>query len=131
MKRLRELLGRLAPIVAITGPYRPMFYASMAVGMVAQLLQIAAAGLGAWLVGAAITGTALGSLTPWLITLAVVAMMGQVCGVTESWMVHAVSWRSLHDLRLALHDRFDELGPGYLLERRSGDVARVALADVN
>jgi ABC-type transport system involved in cytochrome bd biosynthesis fused ATPase/permease subunit len=58
-------------------------------------------------------------------------MMGQVCGVTESWMVHAVSWRSLHDLRLALHDRFDELGPGYLLERRSGDVARVALADVN
>lgn len=131
MRRVRELLGRLAPIVAITGPYRRMFYASMAVGMAAQLLQIAAAGLGAWLVGAAITGTAMSSLTPWLIALVVVAIAGQACSVTESWMVHAVSWRSLHDLRLTLHDRFDELGPGHLLERRSGDVARVVLADVN
>lgn len=131
MKRVRELGGRLAPIVAITGPYRPMFYASMAVGMAAQLLQIATAGLGAWLVGAAISGTALSNLTPWLIALVIVAMLGQACSVTESWMVHAVSWRSLHDLRLTLHDRFDELGPGYLLERRSGDIARVVLADVN
>ncbi len=131
MKRVRELGGRLAPIVAITGPYRPMFYASMAVGMAAQLLQIATAGLGAWLVGAAISGTALSSLTPWLFALVIVAMLGQACSVTESWMVHAVSWRSLHDLRLTLHDRFDELGPGYLLERRSGDIARVVLADVN
>jgi thiol reductant ABC exporter CydC subunit len=131
MKRSRELIGRLAPIVAITGPYRPMFYASMAVGMATQLLQIATAGLSAWLVGSAITGTSLSTLTPWLLTLAIVTIVGQACSVTESWMVHTVSWRSLHDLRLTLHDRFDELGPGYLLERRSGDVARVVLADVN
>jgi len=131
VKRFRELMRRLGPIVAITGPYRSMFYTSMAVGMVAQLLYIATSGLGAWLVGAAITGTELSSLTPWLIVLAVIAIAGQACGVTESWMVHTVSWRSLHDLRLELHAKFDQLGPGYLLERRSGDVARVVLADVN
>ena len=130
MRRFRELVHRLRPIVAILGPYRPMFYTSMVVGMAAQLLQIASAGLGAFVVGKAITGSAAATLLPWLVTLVTVTILGQVCIVTESWMVHAVSWRSLHDLRLQLHSKFDELGPGYFLHRRSGDVARVALSDV-
>ena len=130
MKRFRELVRRLQPIVAILGPYRPMFYTSVLAGMASHLLQIASAGLGAFVVGQAITGSSADTLLPWLVTFVVVTIAGQVCSVTESWMVHAVSWRSLHDMRLQLHAKFDDLGPGYFLQRRSGDVARVALADV-
>ena len=130
MRRFRELVRRLRPIVAILGPYQPMFYTSILVGMASQLLQIASAGLGAFVVGRAITGSSVDTLLPWLVTLVMVTIVGQVCILTESWMVHAVSWRSLHDLRLQLHTKFDDLGPGYFLQRRSGDVARVALADV-
>ena len=130
MKRFRELVRRLRPIVATLGPYRPMFFTSILVGMAAHLLQIASAGLGAFVVGQAITGFSADELLPWLVTLVAVTIGSQVCIVTESWMVHAVSWRSLHDLRLRLHTKFDDLGPGYFLQRRSGDVARVALADI-
>ena len=130
MRRFRELVRRLRPIVAILGPYRPMFYTSMVVGMASQLFQIASAGLGAFIVGKAITGSSANTLVPWLMALVMVTIVGQALTVAESWMVHAVSWRSLHDLRLQLHTKFDELGPGYFLQRRSGDVARVALADV-
>ena len=130
MRRIRELVRRLRPIVAILGPYRPMFYTSVLAGMAAQLLRVASAGLGAFVVGQAITGSPADALLPWLVALAAVTLASQTCTVTESWMVHAVSWRSLHDLRLRLHTKFDDLGPGYFLQRRSGDVARVALADV-
>src|SRR5262249_40131002 len=45
-------------------------------------------------------------------------------------VTHVMSFRLLHELRLRLYERFRELAPAYLLRRRSGDVARASIADV-
>ena len=41
-----------------------------------------------------------------------------------------LSFRLLNDLRCELFDRFRDLAPAYFLERRSGDVTRAAMSDV-
>lgn len=130
MNRVRTLLTRLRPIITILGPHRRLFVVATVAGMLSQLLLIATAGLGAWIVGEAVTGRPAADLTAALAWLAVLSVVAQLLGLTDSWCAHTMSWRALRDLRIALHRRFDALGPAYLLERRSGDVARVALADI-
>ena len=51
-------------------------------------------------------------------------------GWLEVVLVHVLSFRLLNDLRCELFERFRELAPAYFLERRSGDVTRTAMSDV-
>ena len=44
--------------------------------------------------------------------------------------MHVMSFRLIDDLRAALYERFRVLSPAYFLSRRSGDVARASMADV-
>ena len=131
MSRVRLLASRLRPIVSILGPHRRLFAIAAIAGMANQLLLLVAAALGAWIVGRAVTGDPVADLTAPLAWFAVTSIAAQVLNVLDGWCSHVMSWRALHDLRIALHRKFDDLGPAYLLERRSGDVARVALADVS
>lgn len=130
MKRFRVLLARLRPIIGVLGPHRRLFVVSTVAGILQQLSAMATAGMGAWIVGRAVTGTPVRDQFAAFVWLCVLSLAGQVLNIVDGWSAHTMSWRAQYDLRVALHRKFDDLGPAYLMERRSGDVARVALADI-
>ena len=64
----------------------------------------------------------------WL--LIALALPIALFGWLEVVVVHVMSFRLLDDLRRELYERFRMLSPAYFLSRRSGDVARASMADV-
>lgn len=104
--------------------------ASVLVNVGVYITTIAASAGGAALVGRAIAGASSGQLRPllWLV-VALVIPVG-ILGWLDMLVTHIVSFRLLHDLRLVLYRKFRELAPAYLIERRSGDLARASVADV-
>ncbi len=125
-----HLIRSLRPVAALLRPYRWWVTAATVVHVLIHAATIAAAVVGAIIVGRAISGASTAQLVPliWLI-VAIVVPLG-VLGYLDMYVTHAMSFRILHDLRLVLYRRFGELAPAYLMQRRSGDVARASVADV-
>jgi ATP-binding cassette, subfamily C, bacterial CydC len=127
---VRRLVRSLRPVAALLRPFRAWVAGAVAVNVMIHLLTIASAAAGAALVGKAATGASSDQLWPlvWVI-VALLIPLG-IFGWLDTLVTHVMSFRLLHDLRLQLYDRFRELAPAYLLNRRSGDVARASMADV-
>jgi len=125
-----HLTRSLRPVAVLLRPYRWWVLSATAVHMLIHAATIAAAVVGAIIVGRAISGAGTAQLVPlvWLIA-AIVVPLG-LFGFLDMYVTHAMSFRILHDLRLILYRRFGELAPAYLMQRRSGDVARASVADV-
>ena len=64
----------------------------------------------------------------WVIVILAVPIA--LFGWLEVVVVHVMSFRLIDDLRAELYERFRLLSPAYFLSRRSGDVARASMADV-
>lgn len=96
-----------------------------------QALGIGSAVAGAYLVGRAVTG----SFTdmPWgLVAVFLALTVGNIfLQQFNSYFSHVIAFGALAEMRKDVYRKFDELGPAYLLDRRSGDLARSALSDVN
>jgi ATP-binding cassette, subfamily C, bacterial CydC len=127
---LGQLVRSLRPVGALLRPYRGWIAGAVLVNIAIHVLTIASAATGAALVGRAATGASTSQLWPlvWVI-LALLIPLG-VFGWLDTLVTHVMSFRLLHELRLRLYERFRELAPAYLLRRRSGDVARASIADV-
>jgi len=125
-----RLAASLRPVASLLRPYRWWVLASVAVNVCVYLAMIAAAAVGAALVGRAIAGAGSRDLWPLVWVLAGLVIPLGVLGWLDVVVTHVVSFRLLHDLRLVLYRRFRELAPAYLIERRSGDLARASVADV-
>ncbi len=125
-----HLLRSLRPVAVLLRPYRWWVLAAVIVHVLIYAATIAAAVVGALIVGKAISGAATAELVPlvWLIA-AIVVPLG-LFGFLDMYVTHAMSFRILHDLRLVLYRRFHDLAPAYLMQRRSGDVARASVSDV-
>ncbi len=128
--RRESLAHRLRPLVALARPYRWLTVATIASGMTHQLTKLAVAATGAWLVGQAVTGAAASDLTGALALLA--ALMAPLVAAPwlESYLAHLIAFRLLAGLRGRVYAALERLAPGYLLERRSGDLGATAIADV-
>jgi ATP-binding cassette, subfamily C, bacterial CydC len=101
------------------------------VSVTVQILGIGAAVAGAYLVGLAVTGTPLSLMWP-LIGAFVLLTIGSIfLQQYNSYLSHTVAFRALAGMRKAIYVKFDELAPAYILDRRSGELARSALSDVN
>jgi ATP-binding cassette subfamily C protein CydC len=125
-----RLVTSLRPVATLLRPYRRLVLASVLVNVGVHIITIAAAAAGAALVGRAIAGADSQQLRPLLWVVAGLVIPLGVLGWLDTVVTHGVSFRLLHDLRLVLYRRFRELAPAYLIERRSGDLARACLADV-
>jgi ATP-binding cassette, subfamily C, bacterial CydC len=127
---LTRLVRSLRPVAALLRPFRAWVAGAITINIGIHLLTIASAAAGAALVGRAATGATSQQLWPlvWLI-VALLIPLG-IFGWLDTLVTHVMSFRLLHALRLSLYDRFRELAPAYLLHRRSGDVARASMADV-
>ncbi|MGN9763784.1 thiol reductant ABC exporter subunit CydC [Micromonospora sp. SD12] len=119
-------LRRLLP--AIAGHPRA-FRGTLAANLLGQLAGLAAAVLGATLVGRAVAGVP----TPVGVVTAVLGALVAIVTVATWWEMyvsHDLAYRILADLRTRVYDAITRIAPGGLGGRRSGDLATVALSDI-
>jgi ABC-type multidrug transport system fused ATPase/permease subunit len=107
-----------------------MFIGGVVTNLMVHVCTFGAAVVGAIMVGRSISGEPTSALRPlvWLVIGLTVPIA--VFGWLEVVVVHVMSFRLLNDLRRELYERFRVLAPAYFLGRRSGDVARASMADV-
>jgi ABC-type multidrug transport system fused ATPase/permease subunit len=125
-----HLARSLRPVIALLRPYRRWFYGAITVHVLIHVATIAAAVTGSLIVGRAVAGAPADHLLPLVWVIAGLLIPLGVLGFLDMWLTHVMSFRMLHDLRMTLYRRFQELTPAYLLQRRSGDVARASIVDV-
>ena len=121
---------RLRPLLALVRPQRYLLGFAVLSGMVHHLAMLAVAGTSAWLVGSAITGVSVDELRPGLLLLACLLVPLAVTPWLESHLGHIAAFRILVDIRARVYAAFERLAPGYLIERRSGDLGASAISDV-
>ena len=110
--------------------HKEMFRVKVA-SAISQLLNVLSAITSAYLVGILIKGALIGG--QWLIVLLLLAFSAGHFLLTNlnSYWSHAVAFQALVVMRKALYIKLDSLAPAYIIDRRSGDLARSALSDVN
>jgi ABC-type multidrug transport system fused ATPase/permease subunit len=125
-----RLLGSLGPVADLLRPYRAWVWGAIGVNVGIHAFTIASAAAGATLVGRAVTGATAEELRGliWIVVALVIPIA--ILGWLDMLVTHVMSFRLLHDLRIVLYERFRRLAPAYLLDRRSGDIARTSMADV-
>ncbi len=127
---VRRLARSLGPVAGLLRPYRAMFAGGVVTNLLVHLFTFGAAIVGAVLVGKALHGAPASQLKPFVWLLIALALPIALFGWLEVVVVHIMSFRLLDDLRRELYERFRMLSPAYFLSRRSGDVARASMADV-
>ncbi|MGH3564454.1 MAG: thiol reductant ABC exporter subunit CydC [Pseudonocardia sp.] len=125
-----SLPRRLRPLLRLFGPQRYLIAASITSGVAYQLVTLALAGTAALLVGRAVTGANLQDLRGELIVLGALVVPAVVLPGLDSHLSHVAAFRTLVDVRARLYAAYERLAPGYLMLRRSGDLAGTAIADV-
>ncbi|MDE0137153.1 MAG: thiol reductant ABC exporter subunit CydC [bacterium] len=110
------------------------YYGLMALAIVTGVLNqgatIASAALGAYMVGQVAVGATVADLGTPAIALGAAVILRAVMAWAEMWIAHDLAYRILAELRGHLYDALERLAPGYLIRRRSGDVASAAMADI-
>ncbi|NDL57101.1 thiol reductant ABC exporter subunit CydC [Phytoactinopolyspora mesophila] len=125
-----SLAVSLRPLFRIVRGYRRHLLGAVGSGVVDQALAVASAAVGAWLVGAAITGTPVSELRPGLIALAMLVLPRAAMGWLESYLAHDMAFRVLVDIREELYLGFERQAPSAQRGQRSGDLVSTAMDDV-
>ena len=121
---------RMSLILSLMEGYGGLLVWTVLSGVIMYSCTIAIAGVGAWVVGLAVTGSEAGALRPWLWLLAALTLPLLVFPWLETALAHIFAFRVLADIRIRIYDAFERLAPGYMLERRSGDLGAAAMGDV-
>ena len=117
-------------LTKLLGPHRWLLLAAVLSGIAHHLVVLASTGVGAWVVSRAITGASADDLRGGLIALGLLLPLLAVTPWLESYLAHVAAFRVLADVRGRVYAAFDRLAPGYLLQRRSGDLGAAAISDV-
>jgi ATP-binding cassette subfamily C protein CydCD len=117
----------LATLMGFITPWRGKLALTVlfGIGRVAAFIGVGA--LGALMIGAVKTGAPIAALA---VLLLIAAPMAGLLHWLESWLAHAIAYELLAQMRIDLFDKLVELGPAYLLRRRSGDLVTLAAQDV-
>ncbi|WP_410598560.1 ABC transporter ATP-binding protein [Amycolatopsis sp. lyj-90] len=91
---------------------------------------VVAAAAGAWLIATAVTGAGPGGLSPGLIVLAAAVVVAGTGTWAAAQFGHAFAFRYQAGLRLALYDGLERSAPRELQGRRTGEVAAIAMGDI-
>jgi ATP-binding cassette, subfamily C, bacterial CydC len=127
---LRRLVRSLRPVADLLRPYRSLFAGGVVTNLLVHVFTFGAAIAGAVLVSKALAGASSSELKPLVWLVIALALPIALFGWLEVVVVHVMSFRLIDDLRKELYERFRILSPAYFLSRRSGDVARASMADV-
>jgi ABC-type multidrug transport system fused ATPase/permease subunit len=91
---------------------------------------LAAAGVG-WLAGTAATGGALADLTPGIVVVVLAVCATAVGNWALAQFGHVFAFRTQAELRLQIFDGLARSAPRSVANRRTGDLASVAMGDVD
>jgi ATP-binding cassette subfamily C protein CydC len=125
-----SLVTRLKSLMPLLGEHRKLLAVAYLAGVAHQLLLLASAGIGAYVVARAASRTTDSELTGWLVLLGCLIVPLVLMNVADSTYAHIAAFRALADIRVKVFHAFERLSPGYMLERRSGDLGSAAVADV-
>ena len=103
---------------------------TLAAALINQGLTVGIPVVGALLIRQVATGHSFSDLTPYLVTLGVLTVAKPVVGWLEQWLTHHVSYGVLASLRADAYASLEPLAPAYTLERRSGDIVAMIMADI-
>ncbi|XVV13980.1 thiol reductant ABC exporter subunit CydC [Actinoplanes sp. CA-131856] len=121
---------RLRAMPALLRAHRPILTAAIAAGALNQILTIAGAAVGAYLVGLVATGAGRDDLMPWFWLLLVIIPLRAAAPWLESFLSHAMAFRALADVRGRVHAAFERLAPAGLAGRRTGELGTTVVSDV-
>lgn len=127
---IRRLLGQLRPLLEVLRGHLPMLWTAIAFGIVSQALLVAVAATGAAMVGRVATGARAADLLPLLVVLVVLVVLQAGAHFADTYVAHVGAFRALADLRQRGYEAIERLAPAYTTGRRSGDLASVAMGDV-
>ncbi|MCO8269279.1 ABC transporter transmembrane domain-containing protein [Actinoplanes sp. TRM 88003] len=116
--------------VGLLRSHRLLLAGAIAAGALNQLLTIAGAAVGAYLVGLVATGAGRDRLMPWFWLLLVLIPLRAAAPYLESVLAHIMAFRALADVRGRVHAAFERLAPAGLTAKRSGDLGTTVVADV-
>jgi ATP-binding cassette subfamily B protein len=103
---------------------------TIAAGVLKHGATIGSAALGAYIVALAVIGSSAADLWPLVVGLGGLVLLRALMTWAEMWLAHDLAYRVLAELRVWMYWALERLAPGYLLERRSGDVASAAMTDI-
>lgn len=126
----RSLVTRLKSLMPLLGEHRKLIAVAYLAGVFHQLLLLASAGIGTYVVARAAAGASPDQLTGWLIALGCLIVPLVVMNVADNTYAHIAAFHALADVRAKVFAAFERLSPGYMLERRSGDLGSAAVSDV-
>ena len=118
-------------LLRILRPYYWLMGITVLTGILNQGFMIAAAGIGAYMVGRVATGAEAEDLYFSAFVLSGAVVGKAVAAWAEMWLAHDLAYRILAELRIWLYQALDRLAPGLLIDQRSGDLSTAAMADVD
>lgn len=127
--RQRNRWASIKQLLVILRPYHLLMGLTIGTGVLHQGTLIASAAVGAYLVGLAVTGSSFADIQPMLWLLVGLVLGRAIISWIEMWLAHDLAYRILAEIRTWLYWAIERLAPGYLIDRRSGDLAASAMAD--
>lgn len=121
---------RWRSLLALLRPHWLLLVGAIAAGIANQALNVSSAVVGAYLVGAAITGASAEELSGGVLVLVALVVPRVAMPWLDTALAHIMTFRTLVDVRARVYAAFERLAPGYLLRRRSGDLGAAVIADV-
>jgi ATP-binding cassette, subfamily C, bacterial CydC len=119
-------LFELIPLVATR---KTVFIMTVVAGILAQAATIAAIAFGGWIVGLASNGATLEALQAKSTLLVGAVAVAAVCRWLQSYVSHDLAFSLIETLQVGIFDGLERAAPAYILGRRSGDLAAVAMSD--
>jgi ATP-binding cassette subfamily B protein len=99
-------------------------------GIAHQGVAIAGSAVGAYLVSLALTGSPASAMLAGLWVLIVLVVLRAAMSYAEMWYAHKAAYGILATLRVKLYRAIEKIAPGYLLNRRTGDLSSTLMSDV-
>ena len=118
-------VGRI--LLAMARGYHARLVITFGLGVARVAALIGVGLLSALAVRAVSRGEPARALIVWLL---IVAPLAGVLHWLESWLAHDMAYRLLADMRMRFFRKLVDLGPAYLVSRRSGDLLGVATHDI-
>lgn len=114
-------------LMRLIAPWKVKLTLTFVLGVTRVIALIGVGIVSALIVASIKNGTPYDSM---LILLFIIAPLAGVFHWLESWIAHDMAFRLLSELRIALYQKLDALGPAYMTRRRSGDLIGNATHDV-
>jgi ATP-binding cassette, subfamily C, bacterial CydC len=99
-------------------------------GITFQIIAISGAAAGAYLVSLAFIGATPDRIIPGICILVMLVLLRALSSYGEMWFAHKAAYGILATLRVQLYRAIEKIAPGYLMNKRTGDLSSTLMADV-